>query len=669
MSTLSSVVKSLLRTTFRRPGELYQPVLVSNVTDPTTFHIEVESIAKEEGLLFYSGMLSWKQRDNSRACVVLLDVSELFALSPEVASEIFTQTQVVLWSSAENPDIPNTWRAWTEKGIHQPLAHVEERPRRMMALSTIEMCLSQRTPAYNPVVLVAPQDEHDRLALEIALRYEKEGVAPVVDVAVDGIVDSSARKLIAGAKGVLLRVSSYQAGHPENAALLRSITKVVEMGTQVVVVATPRGLIDMETTSTWMSVLEGGLLLNLAEEVPAITNTIADPTSKWPSLVDVLAGEPERGPAASIVFEGALNNVDLGDVLQMVGLGRHTGRLIVFSTDKYGYIDFRRGLIVNAGPESYWPSIDVVAHVRGIRLDEDDMRRQLVEECIQERICEMADWFNPRFVFSARPLPSYDDAVELAPQSVTLEIARRSDEILRLAHKIGDMGRVWRRDDEIGPPEGAGIYTHVLWRQLDGKSTLYELAKSLGLTRYQALEAMEPLVGGNLVYLVREGGNIDDGLPTIEVVRRLWGEGLFNDADEVTRKSTDASMDPDLAFYFGWSMVRQDDVSAALEAFDIAQRSSANATRIYAYVNAVILRIRRGTMSAADAFRVLSANTIWQLAQTPAPKGMPEIAPALAEIAVRAGEMSAAKQFMHTTKDSSILQRVKRVIGGAGGLG
>lgn len=665
MSNLSSAIKSLLRTTFRRPGGLYQPVFVTNVSDPTTFHVEIETLAKDESLPLYSGMLSWEQGDKDGACVVLLEASELGAVSTELASVLPSQAQVVLWSSAENPEVPQAWQSWIDEGIIQPLSNVEARPRKAAALSTIEMCLSQRVPAYNPVTLLADQEEHERLALETVLRFEKEGVVPVAAVDVDGVVDSSARSLIAGAKGVLLRISSYQAGHPENAALLRSVSKVVEVGTPVVIVATPRGVKEMEATSTWASVLERGLLLNLVREVPVSIKTATD-SSEWPPLVDVLAGEPARGPVANIVFEGALNNVNLGDVLQMVGLGRHTGRLVIFSTDQYGYIDFRRGSIVYAGPEGRWPRVEDVARVRGVDLKDDDTRRHLVEESIQERICEMANWFSPRFVFSSRSQSSSEESVRLSPQSVALEIARRSDEILRLSHRIGDMGRVWRRDDDIGPPEGAGAYTHALWRELDGKSTLHDLAQKLGLTYYQALEAMEPLVGGNLVYLVQEGTFVDEGVGTVDVVRQLWDEGLFHDADDVMRKSMDDAMEPELSFYFAWSMVRNDNIPAALEAFDLAQRSSMNTTRLYAYINAVILRIRRGTMSAVDAFRVLSTNALWQMGHTPSPKGLPEIAPALAEISVRAGEIAAAKQFLSTVEDPGIRRCVERIVARAG---
>src|SRR5690606_13130619 len=167
-----------------------------------------------------------------------------------------------------------------------------------------------------------------------------------------------------------------------------------------------------------------------------------------------------------MAIEGALQDVSLADICQLLGMGRKTGCLSITDRSNFGYVYFQKGRVIYASVlnrrdrlgellvrnhvitrKDLSAAMDRQAKEKGKRLGEilvevgalshDDLRRYIQMQ-VEEAVYHLFTWGQGSFHFDTDQMPDEDGLllVDIPPEALLMEGARRVDEWSLVEKKI-----------------------------------------------------------------------------------------------------------------------------------------------------------------------------------------------------------------------------------------
>ncbi len=248
-----------------------------------------------------------------------------------------------------------------------------------------------------------------------------------------------------------------------------------------------------------------------------------------PELIKKELAKAQPGESAGI--QGNLASVRIVEVLQMLGLQRQTGRLVIHRSNDAVEVYFKDGMVVFAssncnGAKSAVEALlrktckipeDNLAHVISI----SDMTSQPIDRIlVQEKLLEartFADclrrhteaavfkvmaWKDGEFFFEKAAPPRFGVIMQLKVDDLLLEGARRADEWSLIQQKITHFDIVF--EPMIGNAEelttrGMSDVDLKVFSYIDGRRTIQEIIDALGMGEFEVVKSMFILLSVNLI--------------------------------------------------------------------------------------------------------------------------------------------------------------------------
>lgn len=235
-----------------------------------------------------------------------------------------------------------------------------------------------------------------------------------------------------------------------------------------------------------------------------------------------------------MAIKGSLREASLPDVVQLLFLGRRTGRLSVASDRDFASIWFEEGWITSAGlvtrPDRLGERLvaagrlsqshleqAMAAHAASVDLSLGDLlvrlgylERELLESetrrQVEETIYTLFTWDSGTFSFEAGGAPGPGEAiVRLNPEGLLLEGARRVDEWSVIAKKVPSPDAVFALDEGAGSGGGDEALVELerrLLPLLDGVRSVRSLVEVTGLTEFEVSRALYGLLSAGRIHRV-----------------------------------------------------------------------------------------------------------------------------------------------------------------------
>lgn len=235
------------------------------------------------------------------------------------------------------------------------------------------------------------------------------------------------------------------------------------------------------------------------------------------------------GGAAAI--QGNLSSVRIVEVMQMFGLQRQTGRLVISHGRNDAEVYFKEGLIVFASAycnenntalegllrRSCRISEDSIRHVLRIAemtaqpIDQVLVREKMIAQetfaaCLrghtESAVYQIMIWKAGDFYFDQTASPAFAAPIEIRVEDLLLEGARRVDEWNLIRQKIPDFNMVFEP-----VPENAGDLASrrmsdadkKVYSLIDGKRTIQNIIEMLFLGEFDVAKSMFILLSVNLI--------------------------------------------------------------------------------------------------------------------------------------------------------------------------
>lgn len=237
-----------------------------------------------------------------------------------------------------------------------------------------------------------------------------------------------------------------------------------------------------------------------------------------------------------MAIEGALQDVSLADICQLLGMGRKTGCLSITDRSNFGYIYFRDGRVIHASvlnrPDRLGEMLvrnQVITRdqlAEGVRTQAQEKRKRLgeilveqgsleasqlqrfVQRQIEEAVYHLFTWSQGSFHFDTDQMPDEEGIflVDIAPETLLMEGARRVDEWSLVEKKIPSFDIVFRLDrhpDESADEVELTDAQRKVLPLLDGLRTVNEVMNESGLVEFDTGKALYGLLQGG--YISRAG--------------------------------------------------------------------------------------------------------------------------------------------------------------------
>lgn len=177
-----------------------------------------------------------------------------------------------------------------------------------------------------------------------------------------------------------------------------------------------------------------------------------------------------------MAIEGALQDVSLADICQLLGMGRKTGCLSVTDRSNFGYIYFQHGRVIHASvlnrPDRLGELLvrnEVISRdelatavrkqvpgrrkrlgeilVEQGRIDHDQLKKYIHKQ-IEEAVYHLFTWTQGSFHFDSDQMPDEEGAflVDISAESLLMEGARQVDEWSLFEKKIPSFDLVFQLD-------------------------------------------------------------------------------------------------------------------------------------------------------------------------------------------------------------------------------
>ena len=320
-----------------------------------------------------------------------------------------------------------------------------------------------------------------------------------------------------------------------------------------------------------------------------------------------------------MAIEGALQDVALADICQLLAMGRKTGCLSLTDRSNFGYVYFEDGRVIYSSvlnrPDRLGEllvrnnviarsdlsaAMEAQAHDRGARLGEllvregaltEEQLRRYISLQIEEAVYHLFTWSQGSFHFD--PGQSPDEGVilvDISAESLLMEGARRVDEWGLIEKKIPSLDLVFEMQKN---PEEADQDVELTPEQkrliplIDGLRTVEELAHESGMVEFDVSKALFGLLQAGFVGRAGQRGHMDadrdsgdEATQHLNLGVAFYRSGMMEDAvrefEEVLERDPKHSR---ALFRLGLIALHAGRLTEALEHFD---RMSEDARRSYA---------------------------------------------------------------------------------------
>jgi tetratricopeptide (TPR) repeat protein len=297
-----------------------------------------------------------------------------------------------------------------------------------------------------------------------------------------------------------------------------------------------------------------------------------------------------------MAIKGSLKEASLPDVLQLLALGRKTGCLAVADRHNFGYIYFDQGKICYASivnrrdrlgdilvknnrisASQLQQAVDLQTEKRETKLGQilveiNAISRYELEEYmrlqIEEAVYFLFTWSSGTFNFEAGVRPDREDfLVQINPESLLLEGARRVDEWSLIEKKIPAMDLIFAMDREHLAQSDVKLSPgqERIVPLLDGTRDVQQVFEDSGLIEFEAGKALYGLITAGFAHRVgssttKEEPSVTEG--RVDEHRNLgiafYKTGMLDEAlREFRRVAELRPREPSAAFYLGLIALRQ----------------------------------------------------------------------------------------------------------------
>jgi tetratricopeptide (TPR) repeat protein len=271
-----------------------------------------------------------------------------------------------------------------------------------------------------------------------------------------------------------------------------------------------------------------------------------------------------------MAIEGALQDVSLADICQLLGMGMKTGCLSMTDRSNFGYIYFEKGRIIYASVlnrkdrlgellvrnhaitrKDLSGAVEAQGQTKGKRLGEILVERGSISEAelrkyiqmqIEEAVYHLFTWQQGSFHFDTDQMPDEEGIylVSIPAEALLMEGARRVDEWSQIEKKIPSLDVVFQLDKRPEESEEDVELTKdqkKILPYIDGVRTVTEIMNEAGLVEFDTGKALYGLIQAGFVSRAGErstqeetGG--DEALQQhLNVGTAFYRSGMFEDAE------------------------------------------------------------------------------------------------------------------------------------------
>jgi len=308
-----------------------------------------------------------------------------------------------------------------------------------------------------------------------------------------------------------------------------------------------------------------------------------------------------------MAIEGALQDVSLADICQLLGMGRKTGCLSITDRSNFGYIYFQTGRVIYASVlnrkdrlgellvrnhvitrSDLAKASELQAERQGRRLGEilvdidalsqEDLQR-FIQLQIEEAVYHLFTWNQGSFHFDTDQMPDEEGLylVSMPPEALLMEGARRVDEWSLIEKKVPSFDLVFQVDrhpDDSGDEVELTKEQKKVLQYIDADRTVAEIMDEAGLVEFETGKALYGLIQAGFVSRAGErstkeetGG--DEALQQhLNVGVAFYRSGMMEDAHREFEQALE--MDPRQArsnFMMGLIAFRRGHLEEALNYF------------------------------------------------------------------------------------------------------
>jgi tetratricopeptide (TPR) repeat protein len=233
-----------------------------------------------------------------------------------------------------------------------------------------------------------------------------------------------------------------------------------------------------------------------------------------------------------MAIEGALQDVNLADICQLLGMGRKTGCLSITDRSNFGYVYFQKGRVIYASVlnrrdrlgellvrnhvitrQDLSSAMELQSANKGKRLGgilvemgalEKEELREYIQMQVEEAVYHLFTWTHGSFHFDTDQMPDEEGLllVDIPPEALLMEGARRVDEWSLVEKKIPSFDIVFQVDQDPTDAEGDLELTREQKKILpfiDGVRAVHEIMNEAGLVEFETGMALYGLIQAGFV--------------------------------------------------------------------------------------------------------------------------------------------------------------------------
>ncbi len=244
-----------------------------------------------------------------------------------------------------------------------------------------------------------------------------------------------------------------------------------------------------------------------------------------------------------MAIEGALQDVSVADICQLLGMGRKTGCLSITDRSNFGYVYFEKGRVIYASVlnrpdrlgellvrnhvttrKDLSQAMERQAVEKGSRLGEilvqqgsltEEQLHQFIQLQIEEAVYHLFTWSQGSFHFDPDQRPDEEGVflVNVNPEALLMEGARRVDEWSLIEKKIPSFDVVFQLDknpDEAEEDVDLTSQQRKVLPFIDGVRTVEEIMNEAGLVEFDTGKALYGLIQAGFVSRAGEKPTVDE---------------------------------------------------------------------------------------------------------------------------------------------------------------
>jgi tetratricopeptide (TPR) repeat protein len=271
-----------------------------------------------------------------------------------------------------------------------------------------------------------------------------------------------------------------------------------------------------------------------------------------------------------MAIEGALQDVSLADICQLLGMGMKTGCLSMTDRSNFGYIYFEKGRIIYASVlnrrdrlgellvrnhvitrKALSEAIEAQSQAKGRRLGEilvaegavsqEDLQKYIQAQ-IEEAVYHLFTWAQGSFHFDTDQMPDEEGLylVSIPAEALLMEGARRVDEWSLVEKKIPSFDVVFQLDrhpDESSEDVELTKDQKKVLPYIDGVRTVTDIMNEAGLVEFETGKALYGLIQAGFASRAgersteEETGGDEALLQHLNVGTAFYRSGMLEDAE------------------------------------------------------------------------------------------------------------------------------------------